>query len=52
MYVKRNSQYGSFVPTLCLNEIPLTFVTSNKYLGIIIHAKYQDDDDIMRYVLR
>ena len=25
-------------------------MTSNKYLGIIIHDKHQDDDDIMRYV--
>ena len=32
------------------NDVPLTFVTSNKYLGVIIHDKHQDDDDIMRCV--
>ena len=35
-----------------LSNVPLTFVTINKYLGVIIHVKHQDDDDddIMRYV--
>ena len=50
MCFKPNSLNGLFVPTLCLNDVPLTFVTSNKYLGVIIHDKHQDDDDIMRYV--
>ena len=51
MCFKPNSLNNLFVPTLCLNDVPLTFVTSNKYLGVIIHDKHQDDDDdIMRYV--
>jgi len=52
MCFKPNSLDGLFVPTLCLNDVPLTFVTSNKYLGVIIHDKHQDDDDddIMTYV--
>ena len=54
MCFELNSLNGLFVPTLCLNDVPLTFVTSNKYLGVIIHDKHQDDDDdddIMRYVI-
>jgi len=50
MRFKPNSPNGLFVPTLCLNDLPLTFVTSNKYLGLIIYDKHQDDDDIMIYV--
>ena len=51
MCFKPNSPNGLFVPILCLNYVPLTFVTSNKYLGVIIHDKHDDDDDddIMRY---
>ena len=50
MCFKSNSLNGLCVPTLCLNDVPLTFVTNNQYLGVIIHDKHQDDDDIMRYV--
>jgi len=50
MCFKPNSLNGLFVPTLCLNDVPLTFVASNKYLGVIIHDKHQDEGDIMRYV--
>ena len=51
MCFKPNSLNGLFIPTLCLNDVPLTFPTSNKYLGVIIHDKHQDDDDdIMRCV--
>ena len=50
MCFKPNLLNGLFVPTLCLNDEPLTFVTNNKYLGVLIHGKHQDDDDIMRYV--
>jgi len=46
MCFKPNSLNGLFVPTLCLSDVPLTFVTSKKYLGV----HHQDDDDIMRYV--
>jgi len=50
MCFKPNSLNGLFVHTLCLNNVPLTFVMSNKYLGVIIHDKHRDDDDIMIYV--
>ena len=51
MYFKQNSLNSLFVSILCLNDLPLTFVTNSKYLGVIIHDKQQDDDDdIMRYV--
>jgi len=50
MCFKLNSLNGLFVPTLCLYGVLLTFVTSNTYLGVTIHDKHQDDDDIMRYV--
>jgi len=50
MCFKPNSLNGLFVSTLCLNDVPVTLVTSNKYLGVIIHDKHQDDDDIMSYV--
>ena len=43
---KPNPLNGLFLPTLWPNDVS----TSNKYLGIIIHDKHQDDDDIMRYV--
>ena len=46
---KPNWLNGLFVPTLCLNDVPLTFVTSNKYLGLIIRDKHQDDADVTRY---
>ena len=43
---------GLFVHTPCLNGVLLTFVTSNKYLDVILYDKHQDDDYIiiMRYV--
>jgi len=41
---------GLFLPNHCLDDAPLTLVTSNKYLGETIHDKHQDDDDIIRYV--
>ena len=50
MCFKPNSLNGLFVPTLRLNDVPLTFVSCNKYLGVIIHDTHQDDDDIMRYL--
>ena len=46
---KPNSLNGLFIPTLCLDDVPLTLVTSNTYLDVIIHDKHQNDD-IMRYV--
>ena len=49
MCFKPNSLNGLFLSTLCLNDMPLTFVTSNKYLGVIMHDKHQNDDDIVRY---
>jgi len=39
MCFKPNSLNVLFVPTLCLNDVPLTFVTSNEYLGLITHDK-------------
>ena len=50
MRFKTNLLNGLFVPTLCLNDGPLTFGTSNKYLDVIIHDKPEDDDDIARQV--
>ena len=38
------------VPTFCLNDASLTFMTSKKYLDAIIHDKDQEDDNIIRYV--
>ena len=50
MCFKPNLLNDLFVPTLCLNNVRLTFVSRNKYLGVIIHDKHEDDDDIMRHV--
>jgi len=39
MCFKQNSFNGLFVPTICLNGVPLTSMTSNKYLSVIVHDK-------------
>jgi len=33
-----------------LNNDPLSFTPSNKYLGMIVHDKLDDEEDIMRHV--
>ena len=33
-----------------LNNEPLSFVSSNKYLGMSVHDKLDDEEDIMRHV--
>ena len=38
------------IPKIYLNEVPLRFVTSCKYLGVVISNGMRDDDDIMRHV--
>ena len=40
-----------YVLEIMLNNEPLSFVSSNKYLGMIVHAKL-DDEDIIRHVKR
>ena len=35
-----------------LNNEPLSFVSSNKYLGMIVRDKLDDEEDIMRHVKR
>ena len=35
-------------PSLLLRDVPLTFVTSFKYLGFHINSSFNDDDDIRR----
>ena len=50
MCFKPNSLICLVAPTVSFNDVPLTFVTSNKCLGVITHDIHQDDDDIMRYV--
>jgi len=35
-----------------LNNELLSFVSSNKYLGMIVHDKLDDEEDIMRHVKR
>ena len=52
MCFKPNSLNSLFVPTLCLNDAPLIFVTSNKYLGVLIHEKHQDDDIMLNYFIQ
>ena len=40
MCFKPNSPNGLIVPTVCLNDTPLPFVTSNIYLAVIKHDKH------------
>ena len=47
MCFKANSLNDLFEPILCLNDVPLAFVTSNEYLDVIIHDKRDDNNDIM-----
>jgi len=35
-----------------LNNDPLSFTPSNKYIGMIVHDKLDDEEDIMRHVKR
>ena len=50
MCFKPKSLKNLYIPTLYLNSVPLTVVTRNKYLGVFIHEKLEDDDDIFRHV--
>ena len=45
MCFEPNSLNDLFVPILCLNDIPMTLVSSNKYLRKFIHDKHEDDED-------
>jgi hypothetical protein len=40
---------GVHVPPLFLNNVKLTFVSSNKYLGVHITQDMQDDEDLYRH---
>ena len=33
-----------------MNNEPLSFVSTNTYLGMIVHDKLNDEEDIMRHV--
>ena len=35
-----------------MNNEPLSYVSSNKYLGMIVYDKLDDEEDIMRHVKR
>jgi len=50
MCFKPKSLKCLYVPNMYLNNIPLNIVSTNKYLGIFIQDKREDDDDIMRHV--
>ena len=39
MCFKPNLLNGLFVPILCLTNVPLTFVSGNKYLDVFIDEK-------------
>jgi len=39
-----------YVPGIMLNNEPLSFTPSNKYIGMIVHDKLDDEEDIMRHV--
>jgi len=41
-----------YVLEIMLNNEPLSFVSSNKCLGMIVHDKLDDEEDIMRHVKR
>jgi len=43
---------SSYVPGVMLNNEPLSFISSNKYLGIIVRDRLDDEEDIMRLVKR
>jgi len=36
-----------YVPGIMLNNEPLSFVSSNKYFGMIVHDKLDDEEDII-----
>ena len=50
MCFKPKSLANLYIPKIYLNEVPLTFVTSCKYFGVVICNGMRDDDDIMRHV--
>ena len=50
MCFKPKSLANLHIPKIYLNEVPLTFATSCKYLGIVISNGMRDVDDIMRHV--
>ena len=50
MCFKPTNQYSLYVPDIMLNNKLLSFVSSYKYLGIIVHEKLDDEEDIMRHV--
>ena len=47
MCFKPKSLANLHIPNIYLNEVPLTFVMSCKYLGVVISNGMRDDDDIM-----
>jgi hypothetical protein len=52
MCFKPKNLLSLYVPGIMLNNEPLSFVSSNKYLGMIVHDKLDDEEDIMRHVKR
>ena len=50
MLFKPRSLKLPFIPTLYLNDRPVEFVTSHKYLGVLISDNLKDDCDIKRQI--
>ena len=49
MCFKPKSLTNLFVPSLFLNNVELKFVSSIKYLGVILSEDMQDDEDLCRH---
>ena len=50
LYFKPKDLSSLYVLGIMLNNEPLSFVSSNIYLGMIDHDKLDDEDNIMKHV--
>jgi len=50
MCLKPKNLSSLYIPGIVLNNEPLSFVSSNKYLGMIVEDKLDDEEDNMRRV--